>query len=192
MHRFQKGDSEAFDVVFGRYASHIVNFAWRFLQSQQDAEDLAQEVLLRVYHGKDRYQSGRPFKPWIFAIASRLISNQRRNKARHKESSLDVTSDETDTGSLVSRMAAPSADEPDAIPLQNERIHAVQEALRSLPENQRTAVVLARYHEMSNEQIAQTMGVSLSATKSLLFRARWALRDALASFAKAQTGSRLR
>jgi RNA polymerase sigma-70 factor (ECF subfamily) len=180
MRRFRSGDEEAFQSLFNCYAPPVINFAYRFLHSQAEAEDLAQEVFLRVYKGRERYDDNRPFKPWLFAIASRLISNHLRNTKRHHQVSLDYTpaEDEAPLASIIPEKSL----RPDQQIDQQEKVRAVQAALDGLPENQRTAVLLARFEEMSYEDIAEVMGVSITAVKSLLFRAKQTLKDTLSAF----------
>lgn len=160
-------------MLFDRYASRLINFAYRFLHSQSEAEDLAQEVFLRVYRGKDRYDDRRPFKPWLFSIAGRLLSNRLRDIKRHRESALDATNDEGQ--SLVDILKDKGPSQEEAI-VKADQIRRVQSALDSLPEGQRVAILLARFEEMSLEDIGETMNLSLSAVKSVLFRARERLK----------------
>lgn len=182
MRRYLAGDEGAFTVLLDRYAPHIINFAHRFLHSREESEDIAQEVLLRIYRGKERYDPSRPFRPWIFSIASRLVSNRLRDRKRHSQVSLDLT--RQDCPDEIPAMDIPdkSSPLPEEI-LQKQRLaEDVQKALEILPENQRTAVLLARFEEMSYEEIAQTMGSTVSAVKSSLFRARQALKTSLAPY----------
>ncbi len=180
---FQEGDPDAFSIIFDRYASHIINFSYRFLNNQQESEDIAQEVLLRVYKGKDRYDSSRPFRPWIFSIAARLLSNRRRDKKRHAEESLDWQSENADEGSQVRFQLEDKSSgvDPQKVTEKNQLALIVQKALKELPENQRIAVILARFEGMSYEDIAQSLDISVSAVKSLLFRARETLKQSLSS-----------
>ena len=180
MRRFRSGDEEAFQFLFNHYAPPVINFAYRFLHSQAEAEDLAQEVFLRVYKGRERYDERRPFKPWLFAIASRLISNRLRDAKRHPQTPLE-TSLQDDEASLTLPIPEKNL-RPDQEMDQKEKVKAVQDALKALPENQRAAVLLARYEEMSYEGIAQVMGTSVIAVKSLLFRAKQTLKQALSSY----------
>lgn len=186
MRRFQSGEEEAFRGLLDHYTPHLINFAYRMLSSRDESEDLAQEVFLRVYKGKDRYDPSRPFRPWIFSIASRLISNRLRDRKRHPKVSLDWKPEE---GSRE----IPTIDLPDKSSLRPEETlenrqlaQVVRDALAALPENQRAAVLLARFEEMSYEEIAQTMESTVVAVKSLLFRARQTLKAALTPYVKGE------
>ena len=176
MVRVMSGSQEAFEIILNRYSSHIINFAYRFLSSQEEAEDIAQQVFLRAYKASSRYDPKRPFRPWLFSIASRLISNQIRFRKRHRNESLDVTPQETEGGSYADKIPDPSCLKPEDILEKQHLIQQVQGALQRLPESQRIAVLLARFEDMSYEEIGHSMGISVSSVKSLLFRARERLR----------------
>lgn len=178
MGRFQTGEGEAFDLLFDRLGARLINFAYRFLHSREEAEDVAQETLLRVHGARERYDPSRPFRPWLFSIAARLISNRLRQKRRHPILSL-FRAEENDPPSPRQDPPAPAEDLPEHGLEKAQRVAVVRAALARLPENQRTAVVLARFEEMSYEDIAQTLGVSVSSVKSLLFRARQNLKNDL-------------
>jgi RNA polymerase sigma-70 factor, ECF subfamily len=182
MARFQGGDEEAFQALFGHYSSRLINFAHRSLRSREEAEDVAQEALLRVYRKKDRYDPARPFRAWLFSIAVRLVSNRRRDSKRHPGLSLDGRPEEGTQGPPPELPDAPSGRPEQAVEKQR-LVQAVQETLEALPENQRAAVLLARFEGMSYEEIAQALDISEASVKSLLFRARQTLKDSLASYA---------
>jgi RNA polymerase sigma-70 factor (ECF subfamily) len=172
MRQFQSGDGVAFEILFDRYSTHLINFAHRFLFSREESEDAAQEVLLRIHGARDRYDSSRPFRPWLFSIASRLISNRLRQKKRHPLVSLFHSADEGSDESIPLDVPDRGDSGPEQIIEKHHLAAHIQSVLSRLPGNQHTAVVLARFEEMSNEEIAQTMGISVSSVKSLLFRAR--------------------
>ena len=175
------GSQDAFEMIFDRYSVRIINFAYRFLASREEAEDIAQEVFLRIYKAREKYNPARPFKPWLFSITSRLISNQRRMKKRHPQESLDWTFENLEGNLQETILSENKTHLPDEVIQKQQLISTVQEALRKLPEDQRKAVIFARYEEMSYEEIADTIGVSVSAVKSLLFRARASLKVSLGS-----------
>jgi RNA polymerase sigma-70 factor (ECF subfamily) len=180
MREFQSGQERAFQELFGRYSKFIINFAYRFLNSREAAEDVAQEVLLRVYKGRDRYNPSRPFRPWIFSIAARLCSNKLRDLKRKPTASLDFKRDEDDDrASLIDVVPEKSSLSPEASLEKRETILVVREALTNLPEAQRTAVLLAKYEEMSYDEIAAVLKTSVPSVKSLLFRGRETLKRLL-------------
>ncbi|HMU76164.1 MAG TPA: sigma-70 family RNA polymerase sigma factor [Elusimicrobiota bacterium] len=114
MRQFQAGDGEAFDALFDRYSARLINFAFRFLHSREEAEDAAQDVFLRLRGKKERYDPSRPFRPWLFSIASRLVSNRLRQKKRHPL--LSIFNREDDEGE--SPVLIDPADPPDERPEQ--------------------------------------------------------------------------
>lgn len=191
MRRFQSGEEEVFQTLFNRHASHLINFAYRFLRSQSESEDIAQEVLLRIYRGKDRYNPKRPFRPWFFSIAARLISNRLRDRKRHPQTPLDPIASEETQPPPIQALPDRSVSSPEEALDQQEKVQAVQKALDALPEDQCKAVLLARFEDMSYEEIAQTMEISVSAVKSLLFRAKQSLKRSLAAYARPQSDARL-
>lgn len=179
MRDFASGSQEAFELIFERYSSHIINFAYRFLGTREEAEDIAQEVFLRIYRAKEQYDANRPFRPWIFSITSRLISNRLRDRKRHPTASLDWNVEDDEGSSQALQIPEKPGHEPAQILGKKQLVLTVRRALEQLPENQRTAVILARFEEMSYEEIAQAMNTSVLAVKSLLFRARESLKKLL-------------
>lgn len=187
MVRFQSDDEEAFKMLFDRYSKRLINFAYRFLFSQEEAEDVAQRVLLTLYQKKSRYDPQRPFRPWLFSIASRLMSNRLRDRKRHPHVSLDYQSDEDSSVGLAHNIPDASSPSSDRVAEKREVARAVQTALAVLPENQHAAVVLSRFEDLSYEEIAQVMDTSISTVKSLLFRARQTLKKELESYVSAES-----
>ncbi len=179
---FQQGDEDAFHLLFDRYSARVINFAYRFLNSKEEAEDITQDVFLRIYRKRLSYDSTSLFRPWLYSIVSRLVSNKLRDKKRHPHQSLDWTATGEDgDGFSADSLEISSMEESDS-PEKVEIIRSVQSAIHALPENQRTAVILSRFESMPYEEIASIMGISLSSVTSLLFRARQSLKKALLEF----------
>ena len=179
---FKSGSHAAFELIFERYSSHIIGFAYRFLNSREEAEDIAQEVFLRIYKAKERFDASRPFRPWLFSIASRLISNRTRSRKRHPQEPLEIAAQDGVGHSHIDAIEDRSL-KPGELLERQQLAQYVKEALQKLPENQRTAVLLARFEDMSYEEIGVTMDISLTAVKSLLFRARQSLKESLIPYA---------
>lgn len=186
MARFKEGSEDDFNVLFDRYSSHVINFVYRFLGSREEAEDLAQEVFLRVYRAQNRYDASRPFRPWLFAIASRLVSNRLRDRKRHPLASLDQQAEGESGEPLSWQFPDPPPTRPAESLDKRDLALTVQNVLDRLPETQRMAVLLARFEEMSYEDIAQSLGTSVSAVKSLIFRARLTLKEALTPYVQSE------
>ena len=175
MRRFASGSEDAFERLFDRYSPRVVGFAARFLGRRAGAEDAAPGGFLRVFRHRERYDPGRPFKPWLFSIASRLVSNRLRDRKRRPQEPLESGG----PGLLDDGASIPEDD------LERERLaQTVRKAVDALPENQRAAILMARFEGMSYEEISAAMDLSVSSVKSLLFRAKRRLSRALAHLAR--------
>jgi RNA polymerase sigma-70 factor (ECF subfamily) len=171
MLRTKQGDCGAFTELVEKYKQPVMNLAFRTLRDLTEAEDLAQNVFVQVWKSAPRYEPTAKFSTWLFTIARNLCLNEIRRRARHPADSLDQTRDTTDDQPLYQvedKRVAPATEEL----LRGELVQKVEAALAMLPENQRTALLLCRQEESSYEEIAAVLGCSLSATKSLIHRAR--------------------
>jgi RNA polymerase sigma-70 factor (ECF subfamily) len=178
MLRVKRGDREAFRELVEKYKQPVMNFVYRSLRDETEAEDLAQNVFLQVYKSRDRYERTAKFSTWLFTIARNLCLNEIRRRARHPAESLEEKHTENDE--LPARQYEDkSMTLPDEGALQGELAVKIDEALSQLPENQRTAILLCRQEELSYEEIARVLGCSLSATKSLIHRGREVLKEKL-------------
>lgn len=177
MERIGEGDHEAFRQLVERHQHAVIGTVAKMLGNASESEDIAQQVFLRIWRNAKRYRPDAKFTTYLFTITRNLVFNESRRKSRKKE----VSSDEREENSHQLAAANPDR-QPDAELLQAELQSAVDAAIASLPETQRMAVVLRRYEQLSYEEIASVLGLSVSAIKSLLFRARTSLRDALSSY----------
>lgn len=183
MTRVTQGDQRAFEELVEKYKQPVFNMIYRTLPDAAEAEDLAQAVFVQVYKSSARYRVEAKFTTWLFTIARNLCLNELRRRSRHPADSLDAAS-ETENDSPgqqfedVRSMAA-----PDQL-VQEELIAKVSEALKELPENQRTAILLYQEQEKSYDEISEILGTSLSATKSLIHRARETLKQRLKPYLK--------
>ena len=178
MLRVKQGDATAFTQLVDKYKQPVMNFAYRTLRDLTEAEDLAQNVFVQVYKSARRYEPSAKFSTWLFTIARNLCLNEIRRRARHPAESLDQTRVEADDQPLHQvedrRVVLPSEEL-----LHGELDQKITDALAELPENQRTALLLCRQEELSYEEIAEVLGCSLSATKSLIHRGRETLKSKL-------------
>jgi len=175
MLRARQGDSGAFTELVEKYKQPVMNLAFRTLRDLTEAEDLAQNVFVQLWKSAPRYEATAKFSTWLFTIARNLCLNEIRRRTRHPAESLDQTRDDADDQPLYQiedKRVATAA----AVVLRSELVEKVDAALAILPENQRTALLLCRQEELSYEEIAAVLGCSLSATKSLIHRARETLR----------------
>jgi RNA polymerase sigma-70 factor (ECF subfamily) len=178
MLRVKQGDTAAFTALVEKYKQPVMNLAWRTLRDETEAEDLAQNVFVQAWKSADRYQATAKFSTWLFTIARNLCFNEIRRRVRHPAESLDQTRDDSEEQPLHQVVDKRIAAAPDEM-LRGELEAKVDEALTALPENQRTALLLCRQEEMSYEEIAEVLGCSLSATKSLIHRARETIKARL-------------
>jgi RNA polymerase sigma-70 factor (ECF subfamily) len=177
MERIGAGDHEAFRQLVVRHQNAVIGTVAKMLGNASEAEDIAQQVFLRIWRHAKRYRPDAKFTTYLYTITRNLVFNETRRKSRKKE----VSSDEREENSNQLIEANPDR-QPDAELLQAELQGAVDEAIASLPETQRMAVVLRRYEQLSYEEIAAVLNLSVSAVKSLLFRARTSLREALSGY----------
>jgi RNA polymerase sigma-70 factor, ECF subfamily len=181
----KQGDAAAFTALVEKYKQPVMNLAWRTLRDETEAEDLAQNVFVQAWKSAERYQATAKFSTWLFTIARNLCLNEIRRRSRHPAESLDQTRDESDEQPLHQVVDKRIAAAPEEM-LRDELVHKVDAALADLPENQRLALALCRQEELSYEEIAAVLGCSLSATKSLIHRARETLKMRLKPYL--QTG----
>lgn len=181
MLRVGTGDDEAFAFLVEKFRRPIISFMYRSVGSQHVAEELAQEVFLRVYKSRQTYSADAKFTTWLYRIATNLAMNHARDTKSERQGkvSLDEPVDEDSDRTLDVPDTMMSAEE--AI-VRRERMEAIKKCVLELPERQRMAVLMHKYQEMDYKQIAQALNLSESATKSLLFRAYETLREQLKSF----------
>jgi RNA polymerase sigma-70 factor (ECF subfamily) len=175
------GDEASFEILLQKYRAPLVSFLYRMVRDPAHAEDLAQEVFLRVYRARKKYQPNAKFTTWLFRIASNLALNAIRDR-RHRQNEISVDAPLEFAGDDG---PAP-LDLPDRRPnvvermLDRDRAARIRRAILALPEKQRVAVLLHKYHELDYDEIARILECSESALKSLLFRAYETLRAELA------------
>lgn len=178
MIRVKQGDREAFAQLVDKYKQPVMNLVFRTLSDATEAEDVAQQVFVQVFKSAARYEISARFSTWIFTIARNLCLNEIRRRTRHPAESIDrfVVEDQDLSPRQLSDSKAVAP--PDHL-LHSELVAKVEEAIVDLPGNQKTAILLCRREDMSYEQIAHVLGVSVSATKSLIHRARETLKARL-------------
>lgn len=181
MLELRAGNMSGFDFLIQKYRKPIINFMYRMVHNQAIAEELAQEVFLRVYRSRETYRAEARFSTWLYRIATNLGVNYARD-TRHERTASTIYLDEPDPETGTSPDVADSTPGAEAAMLRRERLNAIREHVLALPERQRTAVLMHKYEGMDYKQIGDVLKLSESATKSLLFRAYQTLRERLKEY----------
>ena len=169
-----RGDASAFEKVIERHQALVAGTAARMLGSNSDVEDIAQQVFIRVWKSARRYVPRAKFTTWLLKITRNLVFNELRRAKRRAQVPL-----QSDPGAEEIPLKDETNPAPDASLLEEELQRAIEEAIMQLPESQRMALVLRRYEQLSYEEIADVLDLSVPAVKSVLFRARTELRSRL-------------
>lgn len=174
MVRLQSGDERAFDELMARYKLPVVNFIYRMLHDADEANDVAQEVFVRVYRHRDRFRADgkHRFSTWLFQIARNLTIDAIRRRKRRPLEFLDPA----EIGAATAVSMDPASDREAA---NREVRDLIVEAISILPEKQRTALILSEYHDLSHAEIAAILKCTAKSVESRLARARTFLRDKL-------------
>ncbi len=179
MVRVKEGDGASFAILLEKHRSPVIHFLYRMVQNQAVAEELAQEVFLRVYRSRGTYEPTAKFTTWLFRIATHLALNSLRDGRNERlQERLDG-----DSGEPAARQFSDGQPSVEAVMVREVRMEEIRQAVAGLPEKQRAAVLMHKYQEMEYSQIAKILNCSDSAVKSLLFRAYETLRARLAHMA---------
>jgi RNA polymerase sigma-70 factor (ECF subfamily) len=181
MLRVRDGDDAAFNYLVERYRRPMIGFMYRMVHNAAIAEDLSQEVFLRVYRSRASYSADAKFSTWLYRIATNLAVNHARDN-KHERPEVKASLDAVDEETGLSIDVADSRLNVEQETLRRERLMAISKHVEALPERQRLAVMMHKYQEMDYRQIAEVLHLSESATKSLLFRAYETLRESLKDF----------
>ncbi len=178
MLKFKEGNIGAFRILFNKYKKKIINFNFRFCTNKEVAEELAQEVFLRVYKAAPKYRPDAKFSTWIFRIATNVCLNEIRKKQyRHKTESIDCPVP-SKAGDIQREI-----EDPEKLPQEmletSERDTLIQKAISELPEKQRAAILLRVFHGFSYQEIEKQMKCSQNSVKTLIHRARQHLKKKL-------------
>ena len=179
MLRVKEGDGASFGVLLDKHRSSVVHFLFRMVQNHAVAEELAQEVFLRVYRNRATYEPTAKFTTWLFRIATHLALNSIRD-GRHERTQERLDDDSKEMPVRQVKDRRPSVEQS---MVYQAKLEEVRQAIATLPDKQRAAVLMHKYEEMEYSQIATVLSCSESAVKSLLFRAYESLRARLAHMA---------
>ncbi len=178
MLQVKAGNTAAFEILVERHQHRIVGTVAKMLGGDADAEDISQKVFLRVWKSAGRYEIRAKFTTWLLTITRNLVFNEMRRRQRARFVPLEADGDDTPRHQIED----PGAVAPSEAMLREEMQTAIDGAIASLPEAQRLAIVLRRYENMPYEEIAKVLKTSVPAVKSLLFRARVDLKEALKKY----------
>ena len=181
MLRAKAGDQAAFEYLVQKYRRAMVSFMYRMARNSAVAEDLAQEVFLRVYRSRESYEASAKFTTWLYRIATNLAVNHARD-TRHERPEVQVSIDEPDDDTGTTLEVPDKSLNAEQVMVVRERMMAIRSKVEALPEQQKLAVIMHKYQQMDYKQIADVLKKSESATKSLLFRAYETLREQLKEF----------
>jgi len=175
------GDEAGYNYLVGKYHRQIIHFLFRMVRNEAVAEELAQEVFLRVYRSRESYRAEAKFSTWLYRIATNLAVNHARD-TKHERMAQTLELDAPDEESGSTPEVADDDPNIEQRMLREERMAAIRAQVTALPERQRMAVLMHKYQEMDYRQIGEVLKLSESATKSLLFRAYQTLRERLKDF----------
>ena len=177
MRLVSRGDTSAFEELIQRHQALVAGTVARMLSSNSDVEDIAQQVFIRVWKSARRYVPRAKFTTWLLKITRNLVFNELRRTKRHAHVPL-----QSEPGAEDPPLKDETNLAPDASLLESELQRTIEEAILQLPETQRMALVLRRYEQLSYEQIAEVLDLTVPAVKSVLFRARSELRSRLSKY----------
>jgi RNA polymerase sigma-70 factor, ECF subfamily len=179
MQRIKSGDMSAFNDLVTIHQHRVIGTVARMLGDDNDAEDIAQQVFVRIWKNAVRWEPTAKFTTWLYTILRNLVFNECRRRSRHPTRSLESLQDDDDRPRQFEDNTAKA---PDTLLLDIEMQDAIERAIQELPETQRMAVVLRRYQDVSYEEIAGILDLTVPAVKSVLFRARTELRNKLRGY----------
>jgi RNA polymerase sigma-70 factor (ECF subfamily) len=182
MGRIAEGDEDAFEILVNRHQTSVLNLIYRFIGDRTQAKDLVQEVFIRVWHAAKTYKPEAKFTTWLYRITTNLCLNELKSARRKKWFSFN-RSDEDGEHTFEETLVDSALSAEDLL-LEKERSRQISNALQSLPDNQRMALVLKRYDDLSYQEIAQIIGCSVPAVESLLVRAKRGLQEKLKNYEK--------
>lgn len=178
MARLAAGHGAALNDLMERHAERIFQYLVRSLQNVEDASDLAQETFVRVYQNRTKFDAGKKFSTWLYAIASNLVRDRYRWRGRHQQVSLDAENEAT--GHSFGESLPEQKPSPSETTQAEERAETVRRAVAALPDKFRIPLVLAEYEDKSHAEIGEILGCTAKAVEVRIYKARQQLRESLA------------
>lgn len=183
LEQLREGRDSAMNELMARWQRPLLSFAYRYVQSEEDARDLVEELFVRVYKNRERFQAGTKFSAWAFTSLSNLCKNLERWKRRHPAFYHDSLTDDWSTreADIHPLAQAGDIDPPDLHVLNQERIEIVKEAIEKLPHDLKVTLLLYQYESLSYKEIGEIVGCSIKGVETRLYRARKSLKTILCS-----------
>jgi RNA polymerase sigma-70 factor (ECF subfamily) len=182
MTRIAKGDADALEILVNRHQTSVLNLIYRFIGDRTQAKDLSQEVFIRVWQAAKTYRPEAKFTTWIYRIATNVCFNELKSARRKKWFQFLRFGDQHEE--TIEDTYIDGSPSPEDLLLVKERNRQISDTLQSLPDNQRMALILRRYDDLSYEEIARILSCSVSAVESLLVRAKRTLQEKLKNYEK--------
>ena len=179
MEQLARGSHYAFEELLSRYETQVITFCYGFSRNREVAEDMAQETFLRVFRNSARYEPVAKFTTWLLKIAANLCINELKKGKLRQTLSLDEPAGEDPEGTKIIERVASGDPSPLSDAERREAQHLISKAIDHLPDDQRTTLIMVEYHHMQYQDIAEILGVTVSAIKMRVKRARETLRETL-------------
>ena len=179
MEQLAAGSNSAFEMLLSRYETQVITFCYAFMRNREAAEDIAQETFMRVFRNSKRYQPIAKFTTWLYRIAANLCINELKKGKLRQNVSLDEPAGSDPDGTKIIERIASEHSSPLSIAEGREAQLLIGKAIDHLPDDQRTTLIMVEYHHMAYQEIAEILGVSVSAIKMRVKRARETLRETL-------------
>ena len=179
--KFKGGDKSTFCQLVEKYQDSVINTCYRFLRNKEEAEEVAQEVFLKVYLSANSYQPKAKFSTWLFKIVVNLCLNKLRDKKKYSSLKID---NPFYKNQMENDIPALTESQPNKSYESKELKRIIKHAIDSLPENQRVAIMLNKYEGFSYQEMAKILDCSVSSIESRLFRAKESLKKKLEPYIK--------
>jgi RNA polymerase sigma-70 factor (ECF subfamily) len=176
--RVQKGDKGAFDILVLKYQHKIVNLVMRYVRDPEQAMDISQEAFIKAYRALPRFRGDSAFYTWLYRIA---VNTAKNHLAAQRRRPTDIELDLQDPEQFDLHARLKETDTPEAVMISREMRETVEQAIQSLPDDLRTAIILRELDGMSYEEIAETMECPVGTVRSRIFRARDAISKKVGS-----------
>lgn len=173
--RLKKNEKDIFRTVVEKYQPYVMNICIGFLHNKEDAEDITQEIFIEFHQSVSKFRGDSKLSTWLYRISvNKSLNHIRKNKKFKKHVRMENAQYKENS----------QTENPESVIWNSEKHIALQKAMHSLPDNQKTAFILSKYNDLSYEEISKVMNKSLSSVESLIHRAKLNLQKKLMGFYK--------